>query len=86
MCFIVARVIAPEDLLEIPVGSVIYVGKKLDPDSHWGGGNGSVWYVSWVGKASLMGSRFPYSETEDLDWFAPWEVSVLLDPGGDFAE
>lgn len=70
--------VAPEDLMAIPVGSVIYVGKKLDPTSHWDESeDGSAWFVFTEGKAMVIDLHYPDSETEDLDWFKPWQVIIV---------
>lgn len=37
----------------------------------------SVWFVFSYGKAVLVDSHYPNGETEDLDWFKPWQVTVI---------
>lgn len=37
----------------------------------------SVWFVYASGKATVVDSHYPNGETEDLDWFRPWEVTVI---------
>ena len=70
--------VAPEDLMTIPVGSVIYVGKKIDLTSHWDESeDGSDWFVFTEGKAMVIDLHYPDSETEDLDWFKPWQVIIV---------
>jgi hypothetical protein len=71
------REVAPKDLMNIPVGSVILVGRKLDENSHWEDSPGSVWFVFSKGKAEVIDNHFPNSETEDLDWFVPWQVIIV---------
>ena len=71
-------IVAPEDLMDIPVGSLILVGKKLDADSKWKESEGgSVWFVFHEGKAVVVDNHYPDGETEDLDWFVPWEVTIV---------
>ena len=70
--------VAPEDLMSIPVGSLISVGRRLSGDDvKWADDGDSLWHVFAVGKAKLVNVDYPDSETEDLDWFKPWEVVVL---------
>lgn len=71
------RVVPPAELLQIPVGSVIHVGKVLD-EGTLHEGESSVWFVYRKGKAEVVDLHYPLdSETEDLDWFKPWEVTVI---------
>lgn len=71
-------VVAPEDLMNVPVGSLISVGRRLSGGDVEGADDGdSLWHVFAVGKAKLVDGNYPASETEDLDWFKPWEVVVL---------
>ena len=71
-------IVDPADLLNIPVGSIIHVGKKLEPASHWKDSEGSsVWFVFAPGKAVVIDLAYPDSETEDLDWFKPWQVTIV---------
>jgi hypothetical protein len=69
------QVVAPDDLMDIPVGSIILVGKAL----HGGADKGetSVWFVFAKGKAAVIDEHYPHSETEDLDWFVSWEVTIV---------
>ena len=70
--------VQPNELMNIPVGSVIYVGKKLDSASHWDQSeDGSTWFVFTEGKAMVIDLHYPDSETEDLDWFKPWQVIIV---------
>lgn len=70
-------VVAPEDLMSIPVGSLISVGRRLSGDDVERADGDSVWHVIAEGKGMLVNGDYPGSETEDLDWFEPWEVVVL---------
>lgn len=70
-------VVPPEQLMEIPVGSVILVGKALPGAKVNAEEASSVWFVYSEGKAELVNSKFPNSETEDLDWFTRWEVTII---------
>jgi hypothetical protein len=71
-------IVAPSELMEIPIGTLILVGKKLPhADAKWDEGAGSVWFVFTEGKAVVIDNHYPDSETEDLDWFEPWEVTVI---------
>ena len=71
-------VVAPEDLMSIPVGSLISVGRRLSENDVEGSDDGdSLWHVFAVGKAKLVNGDYHNSETEDLDWFEPWEVVLL---------
>lgn len=70
-------VVPPEQLMEIPVGSVILVGKALPGARVNTQEASSVWFVYSEGKAEVVNSNFPHSETEDLDWFSRWEVTII---------
>jgi len=71
-------IVGPEDLLNIPVGSIIHVGKKLEPAARTGDFEASsVWFVFAPGKAVVIDSAYPDSETEDPDWFKPWQVIIV---------
>lgn len=69
--------VPPEYLMDLKPGSLIFVGKLLAPSTVWQEGVGSVWLVVDEGKAQLVEDDFPNSETEDLDWFTPWRVTLL---------
>ena len=74
------KAVAPADLMSIPIGSIILVGKKRDAvNSHkWQESeHGSVWFVFAQGKAVVISNVYPDGETEDLDWFKPWEVVII---------
>ena len=67
--------VAPADLMSIPVGSIILVGKPLDETKQ--DNESSVWFVYSEGKAEIINSHYHHSETEDLDWFTRWEVTIV---------
>lgn len=128
------HIVEPSDLMDIPVGSIILVGDRLDnvyvtseeeyidryisiaadPEvvfyasclectwekvgerleydvfvhaaehvkkekeaSIYNRKDSSVWFVFSPGKAVLVNSHYPEGETEDLDWFKPWQVTVI---------
>lgn len=72
------QIVEPKDLMTIPVGSLILVGSKLPTAAkHWAEGEGSVWFVFTEGKAVVIDNGYPDSETEDLDWFEPWQVTII---------
>jgi hypothetical protein len=73
------KIVTPIELMKIPVGSVILVGKKLpEAAAKWDDSEGgSVWFVFDEGKAVVVDDNYPDSETEDLDWFEPWEVTII---------
>lgn len=73
-------IVAPENFAQIPEGSVIRVGRKIDTsDSTYEYDNSySIWLVGYEQKCILVNENFPHSETEDLEWFSPWEVMVVV--------
>lgn len=72
------KIVVPSELMSIPVGSIIHVGKKLpETDTKWVESEGSVWFVFTEGKAVVIDNSYPDSETEDLDWFLPWQVTIV---------
>lgn len=72
------EVVPRNTLMNIPIGSVIEVGKKLIKNSHWSEAKEpSYWYVFTEGKAFHMSNDRAKGETEDLDWFSPWLVRII---------
>lgn len=74
------NIVAPDELMDIPVGSIIHVGNTLPEyrkPNHPELEDTSVWFVFTAGKAVVIDSFYPASETEDLDWFKRWEVTIL---------
>ena len=70
------EIVDPEDLMNLPVGTVIMVQKK-DTAIEYQVETRSLWVVWVPGKAQLINEHYPHSETEDLDWFESYEVKII---------
>lgn len=64
-----------EDLMDIPVGTLILISGPSNNDTIKA--TASVWLVFSPGKAVVVDEHFPDGETEDLDWFSRWTVTIL---------
>lgn len=67
--------IPSEELMDIPVGSIILVSEPSNNETI--DAEASIWFVFAPGKAVVVDNHFPNSETEDLDWFSRWTVTIL---------
>lgn len=76
--FLGDNTVNPSELMSIPIGSVLYIGEKLPGGDDYGPSSiNRVWFVTKAGNAIVVDAYFPDSETEDLDWFEPYAVTII---------